>query len=119
MKKTVLIVDDNAPTLALLSGILTGAGYDIVTAQDGETAIDLADAHKIDCALIDQYMDPMDGFTLARAFKVDGHEFPMAMITANESGDLLMQAQTNGFMTIVMKPVQSERLIKLVERMAR
>lgn len=119
MKKTVLIVDDNDPTLALLTGILSNAGYAVITAQNGEAAIDLADTHKIDCALIDQYMDPMDGFTLARAFKVDGHTFPMAMITANESGDLLMEAQKHGFMTIVMKPAQPERLIKLVERMCR
>jgi len=119
MKKTILIVDDNAPTLALLTGILSGADYDVITAQDGESAIDLADQHQIDCALIDQYMDPMDGFTLARAFQVDGHKFPMAMITANESADLLTQSQANGFMTIIMKPVQPERLIKLVGRLAR
>lgn len=119
MKKTVLIVDDNEPTRKLLSGILEGAGYETVLMEDGEAAIEAADRQKIDCALIDQYMDPMDGFTLARAFKVDGHEFPMAMITGNESADLLMQAQENGLMTIMMKPVQPERLIKLVERMCR
>jgi len=117
--KTILIVDDNEPTVALLTGILQSAGFDTIMATDGEAAIEIADQNKIDCALIDQYMDPMDGFTLARAFQVDGHTFPMAMITANESADLLTQAQKNGFMTIMMKPIQHERLIKLVERMAR
>lgn len=119
MKKTVMIVDDNAPTRQLLAAILEGAGYQTRLLDNGEAAIEMADQTKIDCALIDQYMDPMDGFTLARAFKVDGHEFPMAMITANESGDLLTEAQRHGFVTIVMKPVQPERLLKLIERMCR
>jgi two-component system response regulator ResD len=119
MKKTILIVDDNEPTVALLTGILKGAGYETLMALDGETAIDLANENQIHCSLIDQYMDPMDGFTLARAFQVDGHTFPMAMVTANESVDLLTQAQANGFRTIIMKPVQPERLIKLIGRLAR
>lgn len=119
MKKTVLIVDDNAPTLQLLSGILTGAGYNTLTTDDGEVALDVANNNQIHCALIDQYMNPMDGFTLARGLQVDGHEFPMAMITANENADLLLEAKRNGFMTILMKPVEPERLIKTVERMCR
>ncbi len=119
MKKTVLIVDDNAPTLQLLSGILTGAGYETLISENGEDALDMANNNQIHCALIDQYMDPMDGFTLARGLKVDGHDFPLAMITANDGGDLLLESQRNGFMTIVIKPVQPERLIKIVERMCR
>lgn len=119
MKKTVLIVDDNAPTLQLLSGILTGAGYETIICENGEEALEAADKNQIHCALIDQYMDPMDGFTLARGLKVDGHNFPLAMITANDGGDLLLESQRNGFMTIIIKPIEPERLLKIVARMTR
>lgn len=119
MIKTVLIVDDNKPTLDLLSGILKSAGYETLLITSGEDALEVANNNEITCALIDQYMDPMDGFTLARGLKVDGHEFPMAMITANDAGDLLLEAQRNGFMTIIMKPIEPERLLKIVARLSR
>ena len=119
MSKTVLIVDDNEPTRKLLSGIVEGAGYHAVTAVDGPMALHLVKEHDIHCALIDQYMEPMDGFALARELQENVRKFPMTMITANESNDLLVQSQKHGFTTIMMKPVDPQRLLKIVERMCR
>ena len=119
MSKIVLIVDDNEPTRKLLGGILEGVGYQTLQAADGETAMRMAAENEIACGLIDQYMEPMDGFVLARNFKADDHTFPMTMITANESNDLLMQAREHGFVSIMMKPVDPARLLQIVERMSR
>lgn len=119
MSKTVLIVDDNEPIRKLLKGIAESAGYITFLAENGEAALKLAKENKIDCALIDQYMDPMDGFTLARQFNVIGQRFPMTMITANESNDLLLQARKHGFISIMVKPVNPDRLLKILERMTR
>lgn len=119
MSKTVLIVDDNEPTRKLLGGILEGAGYSILQAADGDAALKIAKENPVHCGLIDQYMEPMDGFALARNFAADEHKFPMTMITANESNDLLMQAREIGFVSIIMKPVDPKRLLMLVERMCR
>ena len=119
MAKSVLIVDDNEPTRALLSGIITGAGYQVLMAESGEKALTIARDNDVGCALIDQYMDPMDGFTLARTLQVNGSKFLMAMITANDSNDLLLQARKNGFYTILVKPVEPDRLLQLIARMCR
>lgn len=119
MSKTVLIVDDNEPTRKLLGGIVSGAGYETLLAADGDRALELARDNDVGCALIDQYMEPMDGFTLARNLQADGAIFQMTMITANESNDLLSQAQQHGFASIMMKPVDPDRLVKMVERMCR
>ncbi len=119
MSKTVLIVDDNEPTRKLLSSIAEGAGYQALLAADGAQAIQLAKENKIDCALIDQYMEPMDGFTLVREFAVEGCKFPMTMVTGNESNDLLVQAQKHGFASIMMKPVDPARLLKILVHMCR
>ena len=119
MSKTVLIVDDNEPTRTLLAGIITGGGYQPLVAADGDMAIKLAKENDVGCALIDQYMEPMDGFVLASNLKVEGALFPMTMITANESNDLLTQARQHGFVSIMMKPVDPDRLLMIVERMCR
>lgn len=119
MSKNVLIVDDNEPTRKLLSGIVEGAGYQAIPAADGDQALQLALRNVIACCLIDQYMEPMDGFTLARNLQGNGHGFPMTMITANESNDLLEQARKHGFVSIMMKPVDPDRLTKLLDHMTR
>ena len=119
MSKTVLIVDDNEPTRKLLAGIIGAAGYTVIEADGGDGALLLAKKQEIDCALIDQHMEPMSGFMLARAFQTKGYTFPMTMITAHEGSDLLLQAQKYGFMSIMMKPVGQNRLLKLIERMCR
>lgn len=119
MKKTVMIVDDNMPTRRLMAGILEKEGFETRLLPDGQSALKMARDAKIDCALIDQYMIPMDGLTLSRSLTVAGFKFPKALITANETNDLLIQAQKNGFVTVMLKPIDPERLVELVRRMCR
>ena len=119
MSKTVLIVDDNEPTLKLLSGVIENAGYDVVTAVDGDTALQIAKDQKINCVLIDQYMEPVDGFTLARYFVLHDIKIPMIMITGNDNSDLLSQARQVGFIATMMKPIDTGHLLKLLERFTR
>ena len=117
MSKTILIVDDNEPTRKLLAAIVEEQeGYQALTAEDGYHALDLAKNNHIDCALIDQYMEPINGFNLALSFQADNFKFPMIMITANDGSDLLSMARRHGFTTTLMKPVKPEHLLKLLER---
>ncbi|MCI5061085.1 MAG: response regulator [Alphaproteobacteria bacterium] len=119
MTKNVLIVDDNEPTRRLMAAIINEAGYETVTAENGELALKIIKEQDISCALIDQYMEAMDGFMLADHLSTAGYKIPMTMMTAHEGSDLLLQAQRHGFMSIIMKPVQPERLVQVVKRMCR
>ena len=116
MSKTILIVDDNEPTLQMLAAIIEGAGYTAITASNGEDALKIAQESKISCALIDQYMEPMDGFTLARYFQLHEIKVPMIMVTGNENTDLLSQTHKLGFVTTMMKPVNPDLLLKILQR---
>lgn len=119
MSKIVLIVDDNAPTLQMLAGVVESAGYTAITATCGDEALKIAKENKISCALIDQYMEPMDGFTLARYFKLHEINIPMVMITGNDNSDLLSQARQLGFVSTMMKPIDTDHLLKILERFTR
>jgi len=119
MPKTILIVDDNAPTRALFQGILEKAGYQTLVAENGEIGLALAQENQIDCALIDQYMEPIGGFSFARHCKLYDLQFPMIMITGNENNDLLIEARKEGFLSVMMKPVDPEHLLKLLARFCR
>ena len=116
MSKIILIVDDNEPTLKMLSGIVEDAGYVPMTALDGNAALEIAKNNEISCALIDQYMEPMDGFTLARYFQLNEIKMPMVMITGNDNTDLLSQSRQLGFLATMMKPIDTGHLLKMLER---
>ncbi len=117
--KKILIVDDNEPTCKLLAATLNDAGYETHIALSGEIALDLLKDHKYKCVLIDQYMEPMDGFTLARYMTLNEIRVPMIMITGNDSTDLLSRAREVGFASAMLKPVNHQHLLKMVERFIR
>lgn len=119
MPHKILIVDDNEPTCKLLAGVLENAGYEVHIALNGDAAIKIAKKNKISCALIDQYMEPTNGFMLARHFVLYDLKMPMIMITGNDSSDLLSRAREVGFGATMLKPVDHNHLLKLVERYCR
>jgi CheY-like chemotaxis protein len=119
MTHKILIVDDNEPTCKLLAATLSNAGYESLIALDGDQALKFAKENKIMCALIDQYMEPMDGFMLARHFTLNDIKIPMIMITANNTADLLTRAREVGFVSTMLKPVDQEHMLKMVKRFDR
>jgi CheY-like chemotaxis protein len=65
----VLIADDNADIRAVLGILLRGAGYDTVTANNGEQAVSLAAQTRPDLVLLDIAMPKMDGLAAARQIR--------------------------------------------------
>tara|TARA_B100000508_G_C11422316_1_gene259004 strand:- start:170 stop:568 length:399 start_codon:yes stop_codon:yes gene_type:complete len=116
IKKTIIIVDDNEPTRALLRGVLENAGYAVIESGDGEAAVSMAKDEKPDAAIIDQYMEPYNGYKVAEMMKYQKVEIPMIMITAHDATDLFLQAQKHGFSNVMKKPIDPERLLWILSR---
>jgi len=116
IKKTILIVEDNEPTRALLRGILEGGGYNVIEAADGDVALAHAKEYKVDAAIIDQYMEPYNGYKVADLLQYADIKIPMIMITAHEASDLLLQAQKHGFTNVMKKPVDPDKLLWILRR---
>ena len=66
---TVLLVDDNELLLVTRKLIFERAGYHVIAAQSGATALSLFDAHPIDVAVVDYYLPDMNGEEVCRAIK--------------------------------------------------
>lgn len=116
----VLIVDDNEPTRQLMASILSVGGFETLQAVDGGSAIKVIEEFDIACAIVDQYMEPMGGFELAKYLK--DHEIkapPMVLITAHETSDLLTKGLELGFQQIFQKPVVPNRLVMTVEKLVK
>ncbi len=66
---TVLVVDDSSANRQLLEVLLSSAGLTVVTAEDGESALEVADKDKPDLIILDILMPGMDGYEVASRIK--------------------------------------------------
>jgi two-component system chemotaxis response regulator CheY len=67
--KTVLAVDDSASIRQMVSFTLSGAGYKVIEAVDGQDGLDKAKAQPVDLVLTDQNMPKLDGLGLIKSLR--------------------------------------------------
>lgn len=67
--ETILVADDDAGILQMLAIMLENAGYNVVTASDGEEALELVEARRPDLVLLDFMMPNMDGCLVCQLLK--------------------------------------------------
>jgi two-component system alkaline phosphatase synthesis response regulator PhoP len=81
VSERILVVDDEASILQLVTYNLTRAGYDVVTAESGEQALQLAKSEPFDLILLDLMLPGMDGFEVCKEIR-KGSTVPIVMLTA-------------------------------------
>ena len=120
-RSKILVVDDTEPNLRLLRALLTGAGYEVVTAGCGVEGVAAAARENPDLILLDIMMPKLSGFEVCKQLKSDPATkgIMILMVTAlNELGDIerAVNAGTDDFLS---KPVNKLELVKRVEIMLR
>jgi DNA-binding NtrC family response regulator len=112
----ILIADDTAASLSLLSDLLEPLGYEILAVSDGRAAIQLVHRAKPDLILLDVMMPHGDGFSVCRALKADPEiaGIPVIFITSRqETGDVVRGFKV-GAVDYILKPFQAEEVISRV-----
>jgi two-component system chemotaxis sensor kinase CheA len=86
-KKRLLVVDNSITTRSLEKSLLEAAGYEVVTAADGEAGWKLLQEQDVDLVITDIEMPRMDGFELTEAIRRSkrSHELPVILISARSS----------------------------------
>ena len=111
-KKKVLIVDDE-PNVRRLSRKILSNTFDVVEAEDGRQAIEIANTQKPDVILMDMMMPKMDGLSACHAIKKDPttKSIPVIMVTAIGFELNIKLSQQMGATGYVTKPFSSQDLL--------
>ena len=112
----ILLVDDDPALLRLLSIRLTGAGYEVIAAENGESALAQLSISRPHLVITDLRMDGMDGFTLFDAIHANHPTLPVIILTAHGSIPDAITATTRGVFSFITKPFDSKNLLTYVER---
>lgn len=108
----VLIVDDQATTVDLISASLRLLGHEPISAYNGEQALELLAEHEPDLVLLDMMMPGIDGLeTLRRLRKTAGLEHvPVIVVSAGQEFDLNDRVQKAGGAVVLPKPISLDQL---------
>ena len=115
----ILIVDDDAGLLKLLSMRLNAAGYNVGTAESGESALAHVFAAQPRLVIADLRMDGMDGMALFNAIHERYPALPVIILTAHGTIPEAVEATKRGVFGFLTKPFDSKALLKAVEQALR
>ena len=115
----ILVVDDSADNLTLISLDLQQNGYRVVTATNGAEAIKVAALVNPDLIIMDLAMPEVDGLESTRQIRqnADLREIPVVALTAFSTEGFRRAAHETGFDGYLTKPVDFDRLHDLIGRL--
>lgn len=117
--KKVLVVDDSPTELKLMSEPFVLNGYGVVTATDGEQALQVADAERPALMVLDVIMPKMNGFQVCR--KIKNHttlkDIKVILLTSKNQDSDKFWGEKQGADAYMTKPFDSEELLRLARKL--
>ena len=112
----ILVVDDDRDMCEILSDFLKDEGYLVITASDGESALNSIKHRKYDLLILDYQLHGIDGlYVLEKAHQIDSSLIAI-MISAFGSEQIRSQAQKLGVYDFVEKPFDMEKMVAAVNQ---
>ena len=117
-EKTVLVIEDDRNTAALVALYLEREGFRPVTASDGEAGLALAEQHQPDLVILDLMLPKMDGWEVCRRLQQKS-EVPVIILTARGEEVDRVAGLTLGADDYVVKPFSPRELVARVKAVLR
>ena len=114
-KAHLLIVDDEANTLASLSRAFRLAGHDATVCDNAAKAFELARSQSFDLILSDVVMPGKDGLSLLEDLRAQGIATPVVMMSGQAHIEMAVRATRLGALDFLEKPISTDKLLLTVE----
>src|SRR5450631_3749443 len=115
LKAHILIVDDDANTLASLARAFRLAGHEATVCDNAPRALELVKVERFDLILSDVVMPGRDGIALLGDFKSAGVVAPVVMMSGKATIEKAVRATQLGARDFLEKPITSDKLLLTVE----
>ena len=116
MSTKVLIVDDKQVMRDSVGSTLQRAGYTVVAAPDGETALRLLTKHRPAAVITDLKMPEMDGLNLLERLRQADEQLPVVLMTAYGTIHDAVRAMKQGAFDFIQKPFEGDQLVMTLRR---
>jgi DNA-binding response OmpR family regulator len=116
-RRLILVADDDADVRELIVFRLERAGYEVLTAADGQTAVELALARRPDVCVVDVMMPKLDGYQVTERLRADRELAGMAilLLTASVEEGAVERGFDVGADDYIKKPFSPAELLGRVE----
>src|SRR5206468_5795793 len=111
----LLLAEDGRDNQRLISTHLRNAGADVVIADNGRIAVDLATTQRFDLILMDMQMPEMDGYAATSELRRRGMVLPVVALTAHAMAEDRTRCLAAGCTDYLTKPVDKELLLATVQ----
>ena len=115
MKASLLIVDDEANTLATLSRAFRLAGHEATVCDNAAKAVELAKSARFDMIFSDVVMPGRDGLSLLEDLRTQGVTTPVVMMSGQAHIEMAVRATKLGAIDFLEKPISTDKLLLTVE----
>jgi DNA-binding response OmpR family regulator len=114
-KKVILVVDDEADIRTVLRVLLTGEGFSVKTAANGEEALQILKREKFDLIILDLLMPRINGYQLISSLPPEvAEKMPVVMLTARTTDQDILKGYSIGAAYYITKPFESKTITKVV-----
>jgi len=116
---TIMVVEDDLHLQKMMTVFLRMNGYNVLTADDGEKALEVMETAMPDLVISDIMMPRMDGYEFVRQLRETGNQTPVMMITARDAFDDMRQGFLSGTDDYMVKPVNVNEMVLRVGALLR
>lgn len=115
-KQLILVVDDEENIRLLLQELLSRKGFEVITAENGRTALDILTQEKVALTILDIRMPELDGLDVLRFIKQQDQEALVIMLTAFATVKTAVETMKLGAFDYLVKPFSPEELDASINR---
>ena len=111
----LLLVEDEIGIMQFLQQGLEEEGYEVQTANNGETGLELALSHKFDLILLDWMLPKMTGLEICKAFREKNTTTPILFLTAKDTVQETVEGLKAGANDYIKKPFSFDELLERIK----
>lgn len=115
-RSSILLVEDDRLLADAIREVLESQGYKVRQAEDGDLALEAAEAEQFDLVITDQQMATMSGLELLEQLKKTQPRLPVIVMTAFDSPDRAIEAAKIGAYEYLVKPFEMDEMLELARR---